>query len=321
MRNAIDNPDTCVFLHPGQPRNYKTEELIALKKRDFETRLFITGTQCAGDTVFLRNHHTDNAGHESHLNYVRDYLKAANATRVTCAKSNLTTLLTMCFELTPSDYYTFAISLASGLSNYGQNTDFEIDTSMAPNEGDVPYLRCKLCLLMDVIFSKMAIKKFLLDDKRCNIFRLVYCKTKYSRNSTSIYSAIFSFTLQLCLTAYIGLQQSTQDADDDSNSAEDGDGGSSPKSKYNLSMLALAIFTFLYSYMVAVSTIEETLEAYRKLFKRVGMLMIMDIIVNIVLPLLLACYGFFLILSEEDFINAVLNTTALLFIVSHQQTC
>jgi len=304
MRNAIDNPDTCVFLHPGQRRDYTRDELIALRKRDFETRLFLTSTQCAGDTVFLRTHHTDNAGHESHLNYVRDYLKAAHATRITCAKSNLTTLLTMCFELAPSDYYTFAISLASGLSNYGQNTDFEINTSMAPSQADVPDLRYKFCQLMDVIFSKMATKKFLLDDKRSNIYRLVYCKTQYSRSSSSIYSAIFSFTLQLCLTAYIGLQQNTQDAEDEG----------SPKSKCNLSMLALAIFTFTYSFMVAMSTISEALSAYKILFKGVGALMIMDFIANIVLPLLLACYGFFLILSEENFINAVLNTTALISI-------
>merc|ERR1711935_665048 len=92
-----------------------------------------------------------------------------------------------------------------------------------------------------------------------------------------------------------------------------GDEGS-PKSKCNLSMLALAIFTFTYSFMVAMSTISEALSAYKILFKGVGALMIMDFIANIVLPLLLACYGFFLILSEENFINAVLNTTALISI-------
>lgn len=330
MRNANTNPESCVFLHPDVRREYTRDELIALGKRDFQTRLFLTGTQCAGDTVFLRTHHTDNAGHESHFNYIRDYLKAAHVTKnKTCAKSNLTTILTMCFELSPSDYYTFAISLASGLSNYGLNTDFEISDTMVPLPEAVPNFRWRFCLLMNIIFSKMATKKFLLDDKRSNIFRLVYCKTKYSQNRSSFYSAVFSFTLQLCLTTYVSLQQSgftiTSGYNINGSTCEIPDHGDASQSntqdptcevqlQFNPKMFALAIFTFTYSFMVAMSTISETLLAYRILFKKIGPLMLMDFIVNIFLPLVLAYYGFLLILSEKDFINAVLNTTALLFI-------
>jgi len=302
MKRSIDEPEYCVFLHPSEKRNYTPEELMALERRDFQTRLFILATQCAGDTVFLRTHHTDNAGHESHLNYVRDYLKAAHVTEnSTCAKSCLTTLLTMCFELPQHDYYTFATSLASGLSNNGQNTHFEICDAMAPRKEVVPKLRMKLCLLMDVIFGKMATKKFLLDDKRSNIFRLVHCKTKYSRNRSSIYTALFSFTLQLCLTAYVGLEQTGPPTEEE-------------PTRYNFSMFTLAIFTLTYSFLVAYSTISETIEAYKILFRGIGPLMLMDFIVNIILPLVLAYYGFQLILSETSFIDAVLNTTALLFI-------
>ena len=163
---SVSDQDNCIFLHPNETRLYTNKELKALENRDYQAKLFITGTQCAGDTVFLRTHHTDNLSHKSHFNYVRDYLKAAYITRnITCAKSSLTTLLTMCIEQDSSDYYTFATTLASGLSNNGGNTEFEISDLMAPSTKDVPNLRMKLCLLMDVIFNKMAVKKFLLDER------------------------------------------------------------------------------------------------------------------------------------------------------------
>ena len=133
LKDSIRNSEHLVFLHPGDSRGFTDEELEARRYRDFETRLFITGTPFAGDSVFLRNFHTDNATHSSNFNYVRDYLKAFHVIKNwTCAKSVLTTLLTMCFQLDPSNYYSFAISLASGLSNNGKNTDFETSTSSNP---------------------------------------------------------------------------------------------------------------------------------------------------------------------------------------------
>jgi len=87
-----------------------------------------------------------------------------------------------------------------------------------------------------------------------------------------------------------------------------------PTSSWDVRMLSLAIFTFAYSLMVAFSTICETLAAYKILFKGFSILMVMDVIVNFILPLVLAYHGFFLILYEKNFLSAVLNTTALLFI-------
>jgi len=314
MRRSINPPDVCVFLHPTEKRDYTPEELVSLNRRDFQTRLFICATQCAGDTVFLRTHHTDNAGYQSHFNYVRDYIKAAHVTRnSTCAKSCLTALLTMCFELPPHDYFTFATSLASGLSNNGHNTHFEICNAMAPRPEVVPKLRMKLCLLMDVVFSKIATKKFLLDDKRSNIFRLVHCKTKYSRDRISVYSAIFSFTLQLCLTVYLGLEHIGPSIEEEKIQCCNAP-TKEENNEYNIEMLTLAIFTFTYSFIVAMSTISDTVDAYKILFRGISPLMLMDFIVNIILPLILACHGFLLILSQTSFIDAVLNATALLFI-------
>jgi len=210
LRNNVDDPDHCVFLHPGDSRGFTDEELYARKYRDFETRLFVTGTPFAGDSVFLRNFHTDNAPHSSNFNYVRDYLKAFHVIKNrTCAKSVLTTLLTMSFQLEPSDYYSFAISLASGLSKNAANTDFE--TSQTSNskveETDIEerdrlvkesasfrivsqrrklhddgedngLIRRKLCFLMDIVFKRLAVRKFLVDDQQNNIYRLVHCRTK-----------------------------------------------------------------------------------------------------------------------------------------------
>jgi len=299
MRNSVRDPDDCVFLHPNERRNYSVEELDALTRRNFETKLFMTATPCAGDTVFLRTHHTDNLKHASHFNYIRDYVKAAHATRVqTCAKATLTTLLTMCFDLSSSDYYTFAISLASGLSKYGENTMFEINDAMVKDRQEVDAVRGKFCLLMDVLFSKMSTKKFLLDDKQSNIFRLVHCNVKYGKDKSALSAAFFSFTLQITLTAYVALHQRNSSADNE----------------FNIKMLALSIFTFCYSIMVAMATISDTLKAYELVFKDFGLLMMMDSVINIVIPLALSYFGFILILCEKDYISAVLNCSALLFI-------
>jgi len=298
ITSTVKDPSSCVFLHPNEKRDYNDDELEALKGRDFAARLFMTAKPCAGDTVFLRNHHTDNLQHASHFNYVRDYLKAAHAVKnQTCAKATLTTLLTMCFDLSPSDYYTFAISLASGLSKYGKNTMFEYDDSMVRGRNEIDAVRGKFCFLMDIIFSKMSTKRFLLDDKQSNIFRLVYCNIKYEKDKNAVYSALFSFALQITLTVYVALHK-----------------GASVTNESNMNMLALAVFTFSYSTMVAMATIADTMSAYKLVFKEVGLLMMMDVVINICIPIVLTYYGFILILCEKDYINAVLNCSALLFI-------
>mmetsp|Transcript_22784 Transcript_22784/g.26235 ORF Transcript_22784/g.26235 Transcript_22784/m.26235 type:complete len:674 (-) Transcript_22784:82-2103(-) len=296
-----------VFLHPDERRDYTDEELDHLTKRDFETRLFITATPVGGDTVFLRTHHTDNAKHASHLNYIRDLIKATHSTKNwTCAKATLTTLLTMCFQLNHSDYATFATTVASGLSRGAKNTTFETNMMLVESKSDADTARVKFCLLMDIIFSKMATKKYLIDSGSCNIFRLVYCDTYHlchdrdlSKRKPSLFVACFSFTLQICLTVYIILQNIN-----------------TPREDYfqDLSMLPLAIFTFAYSFMVAIPSITETAEAYHILFRKPHMLQIMDFIVNVCIPLVLAASGFLVILCQNNFIDAVLNVTALLFI-------
>jgi len=356
MRNNVSDPENGIFLHPGDSRGYSDDELEHLKYRDFETRLFITGTQCAGDSAFLRIHHTDNAKHSSNFNYVRDYIKAFHVVKNwTCAKSVLTTLLTMCFQLDKSDYYSFAISIASGLSNNAKNTDFEASKSsrssrtlvtpnstatmdskelekinaildmdgsinkvkfdlkvkeygkgsesfmsdlsnenmrecekevdrtkflkrggtrrkslsqqmLAANDGDHAIIRNKFCFLMEIVFKRLAIRKFLVEDERSNIYRLVHCKTKYSENKKPLVIALFAFILQISLTTYIVLEFFSWLWESDDGEASKDDEASKG---FQLKMLPLAIFTSAHSLMVAVPNFREALVAYR-IFGRIG---------------------------------------------------
>jgi len=314
IKDNVTNPEDCVFLHPKDPRRYTDDELLALTHRNFETRLFITGTQCAGDSAFLRTHFTDNAEHSSNLNYVRDYVKAFHVTKNwTCAKTVLTTLLTQCFQLSPSRYYTFATSVASGLSNNGANTDFE-GSAIADGTGfekkshinllvnrsdDLHLVRRKFCYLMDVIFKRMEIKKFLIDDDRSNIFRLVHCETKYSNRKKPLLYPLFSFVLQVCLTVYVILEFVDNIRE-----------GLPPQYK----MIPLAVTSSLHSLTIAVYNVYETFTAHRLLFTKIGPLQMMDFIVNAIIPFVLTAVGFVVILLQPSFIEAVLDSTALLFI-------
>lgn len=327
--NSVDRAEHSVFLHPGEKRGYTDDELAAVKHRDFETRLFMAGTPCNGDSVFLRHHFTDNVEHASNFNYVRDYLKAFHLIQNwTCAKSVLSTLLTMCFQLESSGYYTFAISLASGLSRNGENTDFEgslvsdpsfsnstvgeddsrsevwndntKDESVHKND-DLSLIRRKFCFLMDVVFKRLAIRKFLVDDERSNIYRIIHCQTKYSDNKKPLVIALFAFVLQISLTAYVLLEFLLRvEAEEDSDFRR-------------WKMLPLAISTSLHSLMIAVPNLKESVIAYQ-VFGKFGPLQMMDLLMSAIIPLVLTVAGFLVIYLEESFIEGVLNSTALLFI-------
>lgn len=314
IKDTVKNNDSCVFLHPTDKRGYTEDELLALTHRDFETRLLITGTQCAGDCAFLRNHHTDHAPYTSNLNYVRDYVKAFHVTKNwTCAKTMLTTLLTLCFQLSPSRYYTFATSIASGLSKNGANTDFE-GSNLADGAGlemkshvnlmvnrndDVDLVRRKFCYLMDVIFKRMEMKKFLIDDDSCNIFRLVHCETKYSERKKPLLVPLFSFILQVTLTVYVIAEFVILVRGEES------------IKRY---MIPLAVTTSLYSFTIAIYNIYEVFTAHRLLYGRIGPLQLMDLIVNAIVPTVLTFTGFVVIAYQSQFIDAVLDSAALLFI-------
>ena len=305
-----DTKQPLVLLHADSvgKRDYTEGELDCLKDRDFESRLLITGMNIEGRTVRLRTHHTDDHKYSSHLNYVRDYFKAAHATKNnTAAKATLTDLLTMFFSCDRSYYYSFALTLASGLSKQGENTSFEINDSMVKDEKLISQARKEFCLHMDVLFENVWLEKFLVSDEGANTFRLVYCQTKHTKDKRPYILAFISFLIQLFLTGYvlIGVAEFFISLDP----ADEG------PEIYNLIKrnMPLAILTFLYSTIIAYSIVSESSDAYR-LYKKMGILYVMDFTVNSIIPLVLLFAGFFVILIQESFFDCVLNTAALLFI-------
>ena len=78
----------------------------------------------------MRTHHTDNhslLSSASVYNFIQDYLKATHTTKTyTSAKATLARLLRVCFDMDESDFYNFAIIMASGLSANASNISLQM---------------------------------------------------------------------------------------------------------------------------------------------------------------------------------------------------
>jgi hypothetical protein len=61
-------------------------------------------------------------------------------------------------------------------------------------------------LLMDVIFSKMSLKRFFIDRNHQIIYRLVHCDTKGDKDKKGFTYVFFSFLLQISLTVFVVMQ-------------------------------------------------------------------------------------------------------------------
>ena len=61
-------------------------------------------------------------------------------------------------------------------------------------------------LLMDVIFSKMSLKRFFIDRNHQIIYRLVHCDTKGDKDKKGFTYVFFSFFLQISLTVFVVMQ-------------------------------------------------------------------------------------------------------------------
>jgi hypothetical protein len=317
-----------VFLHPSDYgisavseglRKSTMSEMAAIQKRDFETRLFVTAATFEGDSVFLRTRFSDNHIHKTKFNNIRDYFKAAHATRnFTAAKSTLAEILTTCMETDKDSYYSFAVTVASGLSKMGGNTSFEINRAIVSHERDIDLARRKLCLLMHIIFAKMETSKFLVDEGGTNIYRVVHCKkvvAKGKRGIELIYP-VFTFALQLCLTIYV-CAGSTQELLHRIRCVRHGgeaeDCGDWDKWFWGKNAI-LATFTLIYSILVALPEMKEYDNAFNVYNRRIGTFQMLDFFVNTILPPILLVFGFLTIMTSESFIESVLNTAALLFI-------
>ena len=285
-----------IFLHEDDGRDYTQAEFQHLHERDFKTKLLLCRLTVAGKSVALRTHFSDNHQYDSHLNYVRDFYKATYVTRnLTAAKTTASELLNMFFNFDPSQYYSMAVTIASGLSNFGENVDFEKSEMFLKDGWDTDLERRKLCLLMDVLFSRISSYKFLLQDGGCNTYRVVHCGTKTTVNKRPLFYAVFSFLIQLCLTTYVVMENLSR------------------RNQFQLRNLPLALLTFIYSGIIAYPQIADASSAF-KVYGKVGPLQMMDFFVNEILTFILLFSGFAVILIQDSFIEAVLNTAALLFI-------
>eukprot|EP00551_Chaetoceros_affinis_P020353 CAMPEP_0203741204 /NCGR_PEP_ID=MMETSP0092-20131115/52743_1 /ASSEMBLY_ACC=CAM_ASM_001090 /TAXON_ID=426623 /ORGANISM="Chaetoceros affinis, Strain CCMP159" /LENGTH=180 /DNA_ID=CAMNT_0050627879 /DNA_START=100 /DNA_END=638 /DNA_ORIENTATION=- len=139
MTENLSENKPLVFLREDDERDlYTKEEMLSLSERDFHTRLFISSAVYRNNCVWIRNHHTDIVASSSNFTYIRDYFKAAFSTENhTAAKTTLTAELTKWFDLDDPEYYTYATTLASGLSSEAANTSFQIHEAMVKSPDDV----------------------------------------------------------------------------------------------------------------------------------------------------------------------------------------
>lgn len=303
IRAHTQSQKSHVFIHPHDlGSDYTDEQLHALMSRDFETRLFITAAMCMGDTVFLRTRHTDNHQHKSQFNLVRDFLKARYATKNhTAGKAALARLLTTLFRMDESERHSFISSIASGLSNKANNTDFEISDSLVKSPGDIPVARIQFCLQMHIIFNKLQKYKFLIEDEGANAYRIFHCRAKFSRDKTPVLYAIFTFLLQGCLVGYV--MMASYNIFKEKDSFED----------YALKNFPLAVLTSIYSLILIRPAVGEVSGGF-SVFGTIGLIQVMDFLINAIVPFILLIMGFFVIVAEDTLIEAVLNSAALLFI-------
>ena len=314
-------------------RKYTPAELARVQYRPFPSRLFITNIQVEWNTVWLRTRHTDHHAHTSSFIQVRDALKADEiSNNPIAAKYALTELLNMCYGMKESDYYSFACTLASAFSREAENTEFEdkllllaegeedetrkanfanlkesllrVDPAISDKRIQQTILqerqfmaRERLLQLMHIVFSKLKQKQLLVDQDKNNIYRLVLCMTKYNRSQWPFFYAMLSFFFQMCAALYVVLSLTDLDHPE-----EDG------FERWDINLfarnIALALGTLSYGGMVAYPEVKSTSQILKRLYHfDCSFLMLMDFLVNIILPVTVAFSGFFVVramLAEID---------------------
>ncbi|CAB9503464.1 expressed unknown protein [Seminavis robusta] len=346
-RKGLSKKSSLVFMHPEdvkEMRAYTPEELENVKRRPFPSRFFITNIQVAWNTVWLRTRHTDHHAHKSSFIQIRDAFKAdAITNNPTGAKYALTELLNMCYGMEESEYYSFACTVASAFSIDASNTEFESSLLLhAPDHAREEHLkkteddirnnhrnlkekevqrrkleheqdlaRKRIRQLLNIVFSKLKQKKILVDDQKNNIYRLVLCMTKYNVHSRLPFMyAAFSFFFQMCAGLYVALSLTKLEQFDD----DDEDRWYNSTSLVGRN-IALALGTWLYGLMVAFPEVMTSKEVFECLYRsEISWLAVMDLLVNVILPVGVAFCGFFVVLSGETFLDGVLNSVALIFI-------
>ena len=281
---------------------YNLADQKVLDKRDFRTRIFFSDYTINGNNAWIRTRHTD-VGERPHIDYVREYYEASfDAENHTAAKATLAGIMDCIFNMDNPEYYNFATIMASGLSQDASYVAFEGTTNAKDKYRDMMSKR-RFLLLTDIIFKTIYSKRFL--DENSNIFRLVHANLKGNRNKTSIIYCIFSFLLQGVMGAFV-CAQVFKLAQSGSQPPAD------PELRYGL--YVLAALGSLFGLAVTLPDITNYRTIYKCYGRRIGIIYLMDMMCNIVIPLFLIGVGCYLVTLQADYINGVIFTTALLFI-------
>jgi transcriptional regulator of heat shock response len=137
--------------------------------------------QTKGNTVWLRTRHTDHHRHNSSFIQIRDAFNAdAITNNPSGARDSVTKILDMFYRMHESDYYSYACTVASALSNGAENVTFEKELLFHPARKGRDQLqereeqqraRDRLLKLMDIVFSNLREKKSLMERYKPNIYR------------------------------------------------------------------------------------------------------------------------------------------------------
>jgi len=303
--------------------DYTEEILEKLSRRPFQSRLYISSslTKTVSDTNdgvyeggFLRTRFSDRAAHQSDLSTIRDYIWAlysreeARTKDAVAAKLAISHLCLGSFKMDESEYYSFASTLASALSEQATNTVFQPKEFLKTE--DLHLVRKKFVLCMEILFQSVSLDRFLVQDNAANIYRLAYCMRStmsYDNSSQGMlvngrrifFAPLLSFALQVVLLVYVILE--IEDTLEDE------------KFELQTKTLPLAALGSIYSSLLAWKRIKTSLEI-NKFYESVGFLWFLDYVINVILPILAIFAGFFVIALNDSYIEGVLNTAALLFV-------
>ncbi len=223
---------------------------------------------------------------------------ALNEQSITAAITNVSDLLNMSLENYESDCTSLKCILASSISNAngigfittGQKVSKDI---FAEN----------YAILAVKVFEAMR-KTKAGNAGGSNIYRLVHCIV-HQGNHTNLLQpyayAIFTIFLQACMFSYV-CAHSVYNL---------------PRHEESMNNLPLALLVFVYQLLLLLPEVRDTLAVGRSGFwdsdKR-SLLRFFDVLSNIIMPLILLPIGTMLVLTAENMLEAVLSSTAVLFI-------
>lgn len=201
----------------------------------------------------------------------------------------------MYFNQEESAYYSSVCTWASAMSDHGKGFMFE-----GIDESNMDVKRQQMVLLMDVIFSKMKLENHLVKQGMANIFRVGYCM-KERNFALALMLSLATFSLQLILVVYIAADTLTK-------------WKHHPKFEDRFWYIPITLIATFFTAATALPSIKDAIEM-NELLKENDIFKVFDLVSNVVLPIALLFAGAFLIFYADGYAEAVLNTSAELFII------